>query len=136
MPRIILNERERRKSRKENLFSEFFIIIFSLFLIITPVIAGIGYNIATGQTKAEILIVKKNGMATNTVDYKADNNKIRTVELHWKEYNRAKVGEKLVVMLPACKVNRYARLIENYCTVSLIVWGVILIIVLVIILFA
>ena len=126
MPRIILNERERRKSRKENLFSEFFIIIFSLFLIITPVIAGIGYNIATGQTKAEILIVKKNGMATNTVDYKADNNKIRTVELHWKEYNRAKVGEKLVVMLPACKINRYARLIEIYCTVYLIVWGVVI----------
>ena len=134
MPRIILNERERRKSKKESLFSVFVIIVINL--LITLVIAGIGYNIATEQTKAEILIVKKNGMETNTVDYKADDDKIRTVELHWKEYNRAKVGEKLVVMLPACKVNRYARLIENYCTVSLIVWGVILIIVLVIILFA
>ena len=133
MPRIILNERERRKSRKENLFSVFVIVVINL--LITLVIAGIGYNIATEQTKAEILVVKKNGMATNTVDYKADDDKIRTVELHWKEYNRAKVGEKLVVMLPACKVNRYARLIENYCTVSLIVWGVSLIIVLVIILF-
>ena len=136
MPRIILNKKENREERKVDLSSTIVIIIFSLFLIITPIIAGFGYNIATGQTKAEILIVKKNGMETNTVDYKADDDKIRTVELHWKEYNRAKVGEKLVVMLPACKVNRYARLIENYCTVSLIVWGVILIIVLVIILFA
>ena len=126
MPRIILNKKENREERKVDLYSTFLIIIFSLFLIITPIIAGIGYNIATEQTKAEILIVKKNGMATNTVDYKADDDKIRTVELYWKEYNRAKVGEKLVVMLPACKINRYARLIEIYCTVYLIVWGVVI----------
>lgn len=133
MPRIILNEKESREERKVELFSELVIIVSCLFFILILITAGIGYNIATGQTKAEILIVKKNGMATNTVEYKADDDKVRTVELHWEEYNRAKVGEKLVVMLPACKVNRYARLIEKYCIVSLIVWGVILIILLVII---
>ena len=133
MPRIILNEKEGREERKVELFSELIIIVSILFFILILITSGIGYNIATGQTKAEILIVKKNGMATNTVEYKADDDKVRTVELHWKEYNRAKVGEKLVVMLPACKVNRYARLIEIYCIVSLIVWGVILIILLVII---
>lgn len=133
MPRIILNKKESREERKVELFSKLVIIVSILFFILILITAGIGYNIATGQTKAEILIVKKNGMATNTVEYKADDDKIRTVELHWKEYNRAKVGEKLAVMLPACKVNRYARLIEIYCTVSLIVWVVLFIFIILVI---
>lgn len=52
MPRIILNEKEGREERKVELFSELIIIVSILFFILILITSGIGYNIATGQTKA------------------------------------------------------------------------------------